>query len=211
MRIATGAMLLLCLAGCGGRRTAAPMPTPPAAVEPGDWRTVATAADRDRLRRWRDAWTGALTAARRAAAAEVAAQGPLLAIDAALPGPVPPRGRYRCRVVKLGAKIAGQRDYLAYPWFDCLVTPTADGEAQLAKLTGSQRQVGTIYRAEGTRAAFLGTLTLGDEVRPFAYGRDRTRDVAGWVERIGARRWRLAMPYPAFESTLDVLELVPAG
>ena len=26
---------------------------------------------------------------------------------------------------------------------------------------------------------------------------------------IGERRWRLAFPYPAFESTLDVIELLP--
>ena len=31
------------------------------------------------------------------------------------------------------------------------------------------------------------------------------------VERIGPARWRLIMPRPAFESTMDVLELVPAS
>ena len=41
------------------------------------------------------------------------------------------------------------------------------------------------------------------------YGRDRERDLAGWVERVGDRRWRLIFPYPHFESTLDVIELVP--
>ena len=34
--------------------------------------------------------------------------------------------------------------------------------------------------------------------------------MAGFVERVGPRRWRIAFPYPAFESNLDVLELVPA-
>jgi hypothetical protein len=34
--------------------------------------------------------------------------------------------------------------------------------------------------------------------------------MAGLVERIGARRWRLVLPYPRFESTLDVIEIVPA-
>ena len=42
------------------------------------------------------------------------------------------------------------------------------------------------------------------------YGRDPDRDLAGWVERIGDNRWRLILPYPIYESTLDVLELVPA-
>jgi hypothetical protein len=42
------------------------------------------------------------------------------------------------------------------------------------------------------------------------YGRDRERDVAGYVERIGPKRWRLLMPAPHFESRTDVMELVPA-
>ena len=60
------------------------------------------------------------------------------------------------------------------------------------------------------RMVFLGTLQLGDEQRALQYGRDRERDMAGVVERIGDNRWRLVLPYPAFESTLDVIELVPA-
>ena len=80
----------------------------------------------------------------------------------------------------------------------------------LSKLTGSQRLVGTIYPHDTTRAVFLGTVALGDERNAMRYGRDATRDVAGWVERIGPARWRLIQPYPAFESTLDVLDLVPA-
>jgi hypothetical protein len=57
---------------------------------------------------------------------------------------------------------------------------------------------------------FLGTLQLGDEQRALQYGRDRERDMAGVVERIGERRWRLVLPYPHFESTIDIVELVPA-
>ena len=34
--------------------------------------------------------------------------------------------------------------------------------------------------------------------------------MAGVVERIGENRRRLVLPYPRFESTIDVLELVPA-
>ena len=35
--------------------------------------------------------------------------------------------------------------------------------------------------------------------------------MAGLVERIGDNRWRLVLPAPAYESLLDVIELVPAG
>jgi hypothetical protein len=58
---------------------------------------------------------------------------------------------------------------------------------------------------------FLGTLMLGDERRAMEYGVDPNRDVAGFVERIGPNRWRLAMPRPHFESIVDVMELLPAS
>ena len=46
----------------------------------------------------------------------------------------------------------------------------------------------------------------GDE-RSAAYGRDPERDQAGVFQRIGANRWRLVLPWPKQESTLDILEL----
>ena len=79
-----------------------------------------------------------------------------------------------------------------------------------AKLTGSQRPIGHILPSVGERRVFLGTLQLGDERRALEYGHDRDRDMAGIVERIGEQRWRLAFPYPAFESTIDIIELVPS-
>jgi hypothetical protein len=53
-------------------------------------------------------------------------------------------------------------------------------------------------------------MQLGDEKRPMSYGRDANRDMAGLIERIAERRWRVVLPYPRFESVLDVVELVPA-
>jgi hypothetical protein len=35
--------------------------------------------------------------------------------------------------------------------------------------------------------------------------------MAGYLQRIGDRRWRLALPQPHFESLFDVIELVPAA
>ncbi|MEO7787102.1 MAG: DUF4893 domain-containing protein, partial [Sphingomicrobium sp.] len=78
-----------------------------------------------------------------------------------------------------------------------------------AKLNGSQRPVGLIFPGDAMRNVFLGTLMLGDESRAMQYGGDPDRDVAGYVERIGDRRWRLIIPHPAFESKIDVIELVP--
>ena len=175
-----------------------------------DWRAAATGNDRERLRDWRASFVKALTQARAGGhAAEVAAEGVLLEPDAALGGPIP-NGAYRCRVIKVGAKTPGMLDYIGYPAFACRVQQENKLQG-FAKLTGSQRPVGLIFPGDALRQVFLGTLGLGDEARAMQYGNDPDRDVAAFVERIGPARWRMVMPRPAFESTLDVMELVPAN
>jgi hypothetical protein len=173
------------------------------------WREAATDSDKARLRDWRATFVAALTAARKAGhSAEIAREGALLDPDSALGGGPIPNGRYRCRVIKLGAKAPGNLDYVSYPGFTCRVAAERSLQ-QLDKLNGSQRYDGLIFPGDAVRQVFLGTLVLGDETRALQYGQDATRDVAGYVERIGANRWRLIMPKPHFESQLDVLELVP--
>ena len=198
--------LLLTLPACAALQPGSTVVAEPA----GDWRSVATENDRERLREWRTAFVGALRAARAASHSdEIAGEGALLEPDAALGGGPIPNGDYRCRVIKVGAKSGGGLNYVAYPYFSCRIEP--EGAVQrFAKLTGSQRQLGVIFPADAMRQVFLGTLVLGDEVRALQYGDDRERNVAGWVERIGPNRWRMVMPYPHFESRLDVMELVPA-
>lgn len=176
-----------------------------------DWHQVATSKDRQRLRDWRTDFVGALDAARKAGhGAEIDREGVLLQPDAALGGGPIPNGAYSCRVIKLGAKSAGMLDFVAYPPFACRIRQEKDLQG-FAKLTGSQRPVGLIFPGDIMRQVFLGTLVLGDEREAMQYGQDATRDVAGYVERIGPNRWRLVMPAPAFESQLDVMELVPRG
>src|SRR3954447_25773408 len=173
------------------------------------YRQVISENDRVRLRDWRKTFEAALAAARKAGhSAEIAREGALLDPDAALGGGAIPNGMYRCRVIKLGAKAPGNLDYVPYPAFACRVQPKHEVQ-QLMKLSGSQRYDGLIFPGDAIREVFLGTLVLGDETRAMQYGQDETRDVAGYVERIGPRRWRLIMPKPHFESQLDVLELVP--
>jgi hypothetical protein len=173
------------------------------------WRSIAREPDRERVRKWRTAWVQALAKARAGGhSAEIAAEGVLLEPDAGLRGAAPPAGDYRCRVVKVGAKSEGLLDYVAYPAFDCRISAGA-GAMDFVKVTGSQRPVGRLFPDGERRQIFLGTLQLGDEQGVLRYGHDRQRDMVGLLERIGERRWRLAFPYPAFESTLDVLELVP--
>lgn len=204
-----GVLLGLLTGGCGGGAAVASSGTAaPARPSGDDWRRVATPADRDRLRRWRDAWLAALPRARAADPAAITAQGALLVPDAALAGGAPPAGRYRCRVFKLGGAGSAMRDFTAYPAFDCMIRDEGSVRS-FYKETGSQRPVGLLF-PDGDRTVFLGTLLLGDERAALQYGQDRDRDMAGVLERIGERRWRLVLPYPRFESLLDVVELVPA-
>ncbi len=173
------------------------------------WREIATDDDRRRLRNWRDAWMDALRDVRDGEnEGEIARGGPLFEPDTSLPNAAPPPGDYDCRTIKLGAAQPDLLDYIAYPAFRCRIRMQA-GRLHFTKLTGSQRPLGIIFPDNSRRMVFLGTLLLGDETRALRYGRDRERNLIGLVERVGPRRWRIAFPYPHFESLLDVIELTP--
>lgn len=183
------------------------------AVQRGDeasrWRDVATEQDRGRLRTWRSAWIEALREARAAGhGAEIDREGALLHPDAALLHPAPPPGLYRCRTIKIGGQ-GDLLDWVAYPTFRCRIAARG-GALTFRKLTGSQRPIGRLYRDGVRRMVFLGAMQLGDERQALRYGHDSQRDMAGHLERVGARRWRLVIPRPTFESIVDVIELVPA-
>lgn len=204
-------LLSLTLAGCA---STSPPQCPPGMRIPSsaNWRTLATGNDRERLREWRQAWVKGLEIAAAAGhAATIGGGGALLDPDAAIAFEPPPPGDYRCRTVKLGAKSHGPLDYVAYPWSECRIGADGEGGLRFDKLGGSQRPSGRLFADPGRRMIFLGTLVLGDEQRPLDYGHDRERDLAGILERIGQDRWRIAFPYPAFESTVDVIELVPVS
>lgn len=174
-----------------------------------DWRSVAREEDRRRLRNWREAWIEALADARTGGhSAEVASEGALLEPDSALPSLAPPPGDYDCRTIKLGAASEGLLHYVAYPAYRCRIRREGDA-LTLVKLDGSQRPVGRLYADSERRMVFLGAMQLGDERRAYQYGVDRDRDLAGVLERVGERRWRLVFPYPRFESLLDAIELTP--
>lgn len=177
-----------------------------------DWRRVASSADRERLRSWRTAWTTALKAARASGAGErIDAGGTLFSPDAALDRPLPPPGNYSCRAYRLGAASPGGRNFIADPAATCRIEDDS-GRLKFAKLDGPQRPSGRLYADAGAmgRVIFLGSLRLADERRSLGYGADPERDMVGILERIGADRWRLALPQPRWEAMLTVIELTPA-
>jgi Domain of unknown function (DUF4893) len=207
MRHAFLALFAFATAGCG----VVEHPSGLIARNTTAYREVITEDDRLRLRDWRSSFVAGLNAARKAGhGVEIDREGPLLDPDAALAGPAIPDGLYRCRVIKLGAKAAGNLDFISYAGFSCRIRPERALQ-RLAKLSGSQRYVGLIFPGDAIRNVFLGTLAFADESRVLQYGQDEQRDVAGYVERIGDNRWRLVMPTPHFESRVDVMELVPQG
>lgn len=228
-RLSLGLCGCALLAGCGGKAdkpvevaVASPAPvaivpvtTPPPfpvtlKVASMDWHQVATDKDRERLRTWRNAWISALGKIKAAGrGADLTGQGALFDPDRALSNASPPPGRYRCRVFKLGANGTAMRDFTAYPPYECRIND--EGEvSSLYKVGGSQRPIGLLFPDGGARVVFLGTMMFGDEKKPMDYGRDDGRDMAGYIERVGDKRWRLVLPWPKFESIVDVVELVPA-
>ena len=180
----------------------------PIATAAHEMTCVPTRADTQRLARldlaWKDARADAIAAGH---GDDLRRLGPVTDPRVALDRPQPTPGRYQCRTIKLGAAQAGLLPYVAYGWFRCQVSLTPGGDLILRKTTGSQRPVGLIC-PDGRRAArFVGVLALGDEVGTPRYGADPDRDMIGEVRRVGDERWRIAFPWPAFESKLDILEM----
>jgi hypothetical protein len=207
-RIISGLAVAAMMSGCAAAPASVAAASEAAPVAADGWRTAATPQDRARIRGWYGAWQDAIADARaKGFGPQVDAEGALLAPEAGLPNAHLPPGDYRCRTVKLGSQ-GSSLGLVPYGWFTCRVSGE-QGIVSLTKLSGSQRPVGLIFPDTVRRQIFLGTLVLGDEAMPIDYGADKQRDMAGIVERIGDARWRLVLPRPAYESLLDVIELVP--
>ena len=191
-----------------------PKPTPSVMIEPetkaDQWMKIATAADESRIGRLGAAWQEALADTNRRFADEVRKEGELLEPNAALARPAPTPGSYNCRLIKLG-KTGKDPAFERFKPFFCYVE-VEDELLTIVKQTGSQRPAGRLWEDDvPTRLIFLGSLALGNEEQPLAYGDDAKRDMAGVIERIGPFRWRLVIPWPQGDSKLDVFELTPVA
>lgn len=176
-----------------------------------DWRRVASTADAALLARIDDAWKSARAEAKAAGFSDdLDKQGALVDPDAAQAGRLqPPPGAYRCRTVKLGSRSPQTPlAYVDYPWFACRVELTPGGDLVLTKTTGSQRTRGLLYPDTDNRLVYVGVQAWGDERGFLDYGANIDRDQVGALERIGANRWRLVVPWPKQESKLELLEII---
>ena len=211
--IVMAAGALASLSGCATK------PQLPAGVHPSvevgpppkseAWKGVATAEDQDRLARIGLAWQDALDDAKKANAADIRREGKLLQPTAALPRPDPMPGSYNCRLIKLGKATPKSKPFETFKPFFCYVQVEGD-QLTIVKQTGSQRPSGRLWQDDDpARLIFLGSLALGDETAPLAYGDDPKRNMAGVLQRIAPFKWRLVIPWPQSTSKLDVFELTP--
>ncbi|MEO5774799.1 MAG: DUF4893 domain-containing protein [Sphingomicrobium sp.] len=206
-----GLMLAAAAAAC--TPTPKPQPALQGIVQPKTkadrWREVATAADEDRIQRIGLAWASGLADANKAHAREVKAEGDLLKPRAALARPAPTPGSYYCRLVKLGSAKPKALAFEKFKPFFCYVEVEGD-LLTIVKQTGNTRPAGRLWEDDmSDRLIFLGSLGLGDEEQPKAYGDDPKRDMAGVLERFRPFKWRLVIPWPQSTSKLDVFELTP--
>jgi hypothetical protein len=201
----------LALAACQPQPPRVGKPAAEATLEEDPaWQKVATPEDVGKLERAAAAWAEALAEARKAGfTRQIRAEGDLLNPDAALPRAAPPPGSYNCRVIRLGTVAPRGRAFVAHKPFFCHVGVNGD-QLSITKQTGSQRPGGYLWDTDDTkRLIFLGSLALGTEDAPLAYGEDAARNMAGIFERYGDFRYRLVVPWPRQDSKLDVFELIP--
>ncbi len=206
-------LALALLGGCATKPKLPPGVHPTVEVGPPlkseTWKAVANAADQDRIARLGLAWQQALEEAKRSNPGDVSKEGKLLLPRTGLPRPVPTPGSYNCRMIALGKATPKAKAFESFKPFFCYVE-VEDDQLTIVKQTGSQRPAGRLWEDDDpNRLIFLGSLALGNEDQPLAYGDDPKRNMAGVLERIGAFRWRLVIPWPQNDAKLDVFELTP--
>jgi hypothetical protein len=218
LKLATCLCILPAVALLGGCETATKRARSAASVTveapptSAAWKAVAGPGDQDRIDRLGRAWQQTLTEAKKKSAKEIAAEGDLLKPRSALPRPQPTPGSYNCRMISMGAKDSKSPAFEKFKPFFCYVLSDDDGALTIVKQTGSQRPAGRLWDDDDpNRMIFLGSLALGDEKEPLAYGEDPERDMAGVFERIGPFKWRLVIPWPRSGSMLEVFELTPVA
>ncbi len=214
-RISLALAALIALAGCqteprGDRPRPVVDVVAPSKAEA--WMAIASAADVQRLNNVTGAWAAGLKDARDANfVSAVREDWTLLKTDAALPRPAPTPGSYNCRLVRLGSTGKGTPALERFKPFFCYVQVEGD-LLTIVKQTGSTRPAGRLWEDnDENRLIFLGSLALGNEEQPMAYGENPKRDMAGIFERIAPFRWRLVIPWPQDGAKLNVFELTPVS
>jgi hypothetical protein len=191
--VAVGALLLaICAAPAGGA--------------PWNWRRDALPDDVGRVMALPAAWVRALAEVRANGYGSTLMQlGALVDPGASLERAEPPPGPYHCRVVRLGSHNDSTHPLVADPWFMCRVDYTPRGDLTFLRISGTTHTAGHLYPETDDRLIYLGA---EDEAATPVYGRRPERDQVGVMERIGPRRWRLALPFPRRDPILELVDIV---
>ena len=174
-----------------------------------NWQEQITEADRKRLAGLWAAWTRALNQASAAGeTAALAAAGQLAVADAAVPGEVPAPGDYHCRTLKLGVRSNAPATAPALALVEaqpCRIS--ARGSLLWFEQLGGLQRVGGTFYPDDDRMVFLGSKSLAGEMRVIAYAADAARDQVGVLHTLGPGRWRLELPWPNWQSNLEIIEI----
>lgn len=196
------------------------MAAPAKASEPQRWQAAATPADRHRLARLWEAWTRSLAQVQTAGqGGALAALGGAVIPDAAAlnadpadratvasKGPLPIPGNYQCRTIHLGQKDFPAPAGVVQATEPVPCTIEQRGATLWFESDGARRLIGRLY-ADGDRLVLLGTTSLAGEMGTVAYGADPDRDAIGALRALAPGKWRLELPWPHWQSTLDVIEM----
>jgi hypothetical protein len=173
------------------------------------WQDHASAYDVERLSHLADARAKAMQEAQSARPGDLAAARAVLNRNARAVPIASLKGNWRCRTIKLG----GMAPVVVYSWFTCRIGEE-HGHPYFEKQTGSQHFGGSLYPREAGGFVFLGGMNWSKDKQAFyssaraSLGAKTTpSDVVGLLSFIGPNAARIEFPYPAQESTFDVIEL----
>ncbi|MBV9332025.1 MAG: DUF4893 domain-containing protein [Alphaproteobacteria bacterium] len=180
-----------------------------AAPAAAGWQEHASTHDADRLARLSEAKSKALEEAESAPARDRAIVHEVFARHAHGVSAASLAGSWHCRTIKLG----GMAPDKIYGWFDCRIA--RDGDTfTFVKLGGGQKTNGRLYPDHSGALVYLGAAsTKGEPMHEYSgdgasYGAGSTPDdQIGLLLSTGPSSALLELPWPAEESTMDVIEL----
>lgn len=118
-------------------------------------------------------------------------------------------GTWQCRTIKVGGPFVG---LVIYDWFKCRIQNDA-GSLTVTKITGSQNFAGRLYTDSSQRMILLGGGFYGHEQQCAYQASDSAdgkspdnRDKVAAVQMLDPDWLRFVFPYPARESTYDIIE-----
>jgi hypothetical protein len=113
---------------------------------------------------------------------------------------------YSCRTISLGAQGGNRAAVVEVDAPQPCRIEARGGTLHFEQAAGTHRLGGKLF-ADGDRMVFLGAPALSGEMGIMPYGADPERDAVGALRALGPGHWRLELPWPAWQSNLDLVEI----